>query len=78
MIEIDTTVFIHSASVQHGNVKVGAAGLWPCSVIRGDLGPARVSRFTNIQDNYVVHAGIVGDFVTVAHGTIIHGCTLGN
>lgn len=79
MIEIDTTAFIHPASVQHGNVNVGAySSLWPCSVIRGDLGPARVGRFTSIQDNCMVHAGIVGDFVTVAHGAVIHGCTIGN
>jgi len=79
MIEIDNTAFVHPAAVQHGNVDVGAySSLWPCSVIRGDLGPAKVGRFTSIQDNCMVHAGIVGDFVTVAHGAVIHGCTIGN
>jgi carbonic anhydrase/acetyltransferase-like protein (isoleucine patch superfamily) len=79
MIEIDDTAFVHPASVQHGNVSVGAySSLWPCSVIRGDFAPARVGRFTSIQDNSMVHAGIVGDCVTVAHGAVIHGCIIEN
>lgn len=76
-IEIDSTAFVHPASLQHGNVCVGAyTGLWPGSVIRGDFRPAHIGRFTSIQDNCMVHTGTVGDFVTVAHGAVIHGCTV--
>ena len=77
MINIDRTAFVHASSVQHGNVNVGAySSLWPSSVIRGDFAPAKVGKFTSIQDNCMVHTGTVGDFVTVAHGAVIHACTV--
>ena len=76
-IDISDTVFVHPASVQQGNVTVGDySSLWPCSVIRGDMGPAKVGKFTSIQDNCMVHAGQVGDFVTVAHGAVVHVSTI--
>jgi carbonic anhydrase/acetyltransferase-like protein (isoleucine patch superfamily) len=76
-IDIPATVFVHPESVQHGDVAVGDySSLWPCSVIRGDMGPASVGKFTSIQDNSMVHAGRVGDFVTVAHGAVVHVSTV--
>jgi carbonic anhydrase/acetyltransferase-like protein (isoleucine patch superfamily) len=76
-VDISDTAFVHPSSIQHGNVTIGDyAGLWPCSVIRGDMGPAKVGKFTSIQDNCMVHAGSVGDFVTVAHGAVVHVSTV--
>jgi carbonic anhydrase/acetyltransferase-like protein (isoleucine patch superfamily) len=79
VIKIDPATFVHPASVQHGNVSVGAySSLWPCSVIRGDFAPVSVGKFTSIQDGCMVHTGSVGDFVTVAHGAVIHACAVEN
>ena len=77
MIEIDPTTFIHPSSIQHGNVCVGEySSLWPGSVIRGDFAPVRVGKFTSVQDNCMVHTGTIGDYVTVAHGAVIHACAV--
>jgi carbonic anhydrase/acetyltransferase-like protein (isoleucine patch superfamily) len=40
-----------------------------------------IGRYSNVQDNSVVHVAddypcIIGDFVTVGHNAILHGCTV--
>lgn len=62
--------------------------IWNNTTIRGDMNYIRVGKFTNIQDNSVVHVdtsipdnpingpAIIGEYVTIGHGAIIHACTL--
>jgi len=57
--------------------------VWFGVVLRGDINSITIGEFTNIQDNSVVHVGhdvptIIGNHVTVGHGAIIHGCTIGS
>jgi len=57
--------------------------VWFSAVIRGDTDTLSIGARTNIQDNSVIHtdAGIpveIGLGVTIGHGCIIHGCTIGN
>lgn len=57
--------------------------VWFGAVIRGDSGPIRIGKNSNIQDNCVLHCDAggklqVGSGVTVGHGAIIHGCTIEN
>lgn len=58
------------------------ASLWYGAVLRGDEGSIQIGRGSNVQDNAVVHADpgyptVVGADVTVGHGAILHGCTVG-
>jgi carbonic anhydrase/acetyltransferase-like protein (isoleucine patch superfamily) len=52
------------------------------AVLRGDVHPIRIGHYPNVQDNCVLHGmkelyGVyVGDYVTVGHGAILHGCTI--
>ena len=65
-----------------GDVAFGeASSVWYNAVIRGDDNPIRIGSNVNIQDNCTIHAGhcdpvSIGDFVTIGHGAIIHGCTI--
>lgn len=65
-----------------GDVEVGpGASIWFGAVLRGDVGPIRIGRRTNLQDGVIVHldAGlpaILGDDVTVGHGAIVHGAVI--
>ncbi len=57
--------------------------VWFGVVIRGDTDPIRIGRGTNIQDGSVLHADIgqpltVGEYVTVGHKAMLHGCTIGD
>ena len=53
------------------------------AVLRGDRAAISIGEGTNIQDNCVVHVEYdlpvtVGKNVTVGHGAILHGCTIGD
>ena len=53
--------------------------IWYNAVLRGDSGTIRVGRGTNIQDNCVVHEETtIGEYCTVGHGAIVHGCKIGS
>lgn len=55
------------------------ANIWYGAVLRGDHGTITVGKGTNIQDNAVIHEETtIGDFCTVGHGAIVHGCTVGD
>lgn len=63
-------------------LKKDASIWWNCT-LRGDTDQIVVGEGSNIQDGSVVHTnrGIVvniGDHVTVGHGVILHGCTIGD
>ena len=66
-----------------GNVRIGAgSSVFFGSVLRGDREPITIGDDTNIQDNCVLHEEFghpvsVGSRVTVGHGAILHGCTIG-
>jgi len=81
--QIARTAFIAETAVLIGNVVAeDEASIWYGAVLRGDKGKITVARKANVQDNAVVHSGpgedvYIGEGVTVGHGAIIHGCTIG-
>jgi carbonic anhydrase/acetyltransferase-like protein (isoleucine patch superfamily) len=83
-MKIDPSAFVHPSAILHGNLEVGKdSSIWANAVIRADFNYIAVGRYTNIQDHSTLHASpshptVVGDFVTVAHGAILHACTIGN
>lgn len=81
---INENVFVASGAVIIGDVSIGPnSSIWFNTVVRGDVHHIRIGKYTNIQDNSTIHVmndhpTIIGDYVTVGHGAIIHGCTVGN
>ncbi|ARP50735.1 MULTISPECIES: gamma carbonic anhydrase family protein [Caproicibacterium] len=71
-------------AVVTGNVTFGKdCSVWYNTVIRGDTAPISVGEGTNIQDCCVLHVDegrplYLGNGVTVGHGAILHGCTVGD
>jgi len=67
-----------------GEVEIGDnASIWFTCVLRGDIEPIRVGASSNIQDGSIVHTMIgspvvIGDWVTVGHRAVIHGCKIGD
>lgn len=63
-----------------GDVVLGEnASIWYGAVLRGDSGTITVGCGTNIQDNCILHEKTtLGEFCTVGHGAILHGCTIGD
>ena len=62
---IHPTAFISEAAYIVGDVEIGeGSSIWPGTVIRGDTGKITIGKFTNIQDNSVLHGDddvIIGD-----------------
>jgi len=67
-----------------GDVELGEdVGIWFGVVIRGDTSRIQIGRGSNIQDGSVLHADFgkpltVGEYVTVGHKAVLHGCTIGD
>jgi carbonic anhydrase/acetyltransferase-like protein (isoleucine patch superfamily) len=76
-------VFIAKTATVIGDVTIGAhSSVWYGAVLRGDINRIVVGHHANIQDNAVLHIAddfpcIVGSWVTVGHGAIVHACTVG-
>jgi len=67
-----------------GNVVIGKdVGVWFGAVIRADKDRIVIGDRSNVQDNCVVHTTtgfpvVIGADVSVGHGAILHGCTIGS
>lgn len=79
----DTAWVAPSADVL-GDVTIGEeSSVWFHATIRAERSSIHIGKGSNIQDNCVVHVDEgypvhVGDYVTVGHGAILHGCTIGD
>ncbi len=83
--QIDNSCFIAPGAVIIGDVEIGPeSSIWFGTVLRADINYIKIGRLTNLQDNMVVHVNhndfptVVGNYVTVGHGAILHGCTVEN
>lgn len=80
---IGRNCFLAETSTLIGQVTLGDnCSIWYNAVLRGDVHFIKIGNNTNIQDNATVHATYkkspttIGNNVTVAHGAIVHGCTI--
>ena len=83
--QLGRNVYISENAMVIGEVTLGdKVNIWFGAVIRGDMHYIKIGNRTNIQDNSVVHVTTavspttIGANVTVGHGAIIHGCTIGD
>lgn len=80
--QFDASVYVHPTAVQTGRVTAGKhSSFWPASAVRGDFDAITIGSHTSVQDCAVLHAAPgrpvrVGDYVTVGHGAVLHGCTV--
>lgn len=77
-------VFIAPTAVIIGDVVIDdGASIWFGAVVRGDDGHIEIGKRTNVQDNAVLHTTpehptVLGDEVTIGHGALLEGCTIGS
>jgi gamma-carbonic anhydrase len=80
--QIGVGVFLADNARVIGDTEIGEqSSIWYGSVLRGDINRVVIGHHTNIQDNSVCHvadqyACVVGNYVTVGHRAILHGCTV--
>ena len=84
-------VYVHASAQIIGNVKIGNdSSIWCNTALRGDVNHIVIGQGSNIQDLTMGHVShktpdkpngsplVVGNYVTVGHSVILHGCTIGN
>ena len=81
---ISPAAFVAPTASVIGDVKIGDdVSVWYGAVIRGDESPIIIGEGSNVQDNAVLHCDlestmVIGKNVTIGHGAIIHGATIGD
>jgi len=81
---IAASAYIAPSADVIGEVEIGEhSSVWFQCVLRGDIEPIRVGANSNLQDGTMVHTMkgspvVVGDWVTVGHRAVLHGCTIEN
>ena len=75
--------FIADNATIVGDVQMGDnCSVWFNAVIRGDVNYIKIGNNSNIQDGVVIHgtylkAGTdIGNYVSIGHNALVHGCTL--
>ncbi len=82
--DISPDAFVAPTADIIGKVSIAAdASVWFGAVIRGDEAPISIGEGSNVQDNAVLHCDehspmVIGKNVTLGHGAIIHGATIGD
>lgn len=82
--KIHESCFIADSADIIGKVNIEEkCSIWFGAVLRGDCNSIHIGKGTNIQDNCTVHVGLnvsveVGEYVTVGHNAIVHGCKIGD
>lgn len=84
-------IYLHPSAQVIGDAQLGEhASVWCNAVIRADVNQISIGAGTNIQDFAMCHVShktdrkpngsplVIGDYVTIAHAVILHGCQIGD
>ena len=79
--KIASDCFMADNATIAGDVEIAEqCSIWFNAVLRGDVGPIRIGKRSNIQDGVIIHATyqksetIIGEEVSVGHAAVLHGC----
>ncbi|HBK89618.1 MAG: gamma carbonic anhydrase family protein [Cyclobacteriaceae bacterium] len=80
---VGSNCFLADNAVVVGEVIMGdSCTVWFNAVVRGDVHSITIGSQTNIQDGAIIHCTyqkactVIGNNVSIAHGAIVHGCTI--
>jgi carbonic anhydrase/acetyltransferase-like protein (isoleucine patch superfamily) len=82
--QVDAAAWIAPTATLVGSVTVAAgASIWYGAVLRADNEPITIGARTNVQDNCAFHVDVdrpvsLGEGVSVGHGAVVHGATIGD
>ena len=82
--QIHPSVFVAQGVIIVGDVTLAQdCSVWFNAVLRGDTEPITIGPGSNVQDGVIMHVDPgyslkIGAGVTVGHGAIVHGATIGD
>lgn len=77
------TFVAESADVIGNVILKEGSNIWFGAVLRGDINLIEIGKLTNVQDNATLHNDVnnpltIGDYTTIGHNAVVHGCTIGD
>lgn len=81
---VDATAFVAPNATLIGAVTLAEnSSVFYGSVLRGDTDLIAIGAGSNVQDNVSMHTDrglqlVVGSGVSIGHGAVVHGCTIGD
>lgn len=80
--DIHPSAYVFPNTFLAGTISIGPeSSIWPMSVLRADTVPIQIGACSNVQDGCIIHGDpgfpvIIGDWVSLGHGAIVHGAVL--
>ncbi|AGN02770.1 hypothetical protein L593_14155 [Salinarchaeum sp. Harcht-Bsk1] len=75
---IDEDAHVSRQATLVGDVSIAAgASVWPCAVLRGDVGPVEIGESAHVGDGAVLHASSAADEAMIGHGAVLNDATVG-
>jgi carbonic anhydrase/acetyltransferase-like protein (isoleucine patch superfamily) len=81
---IDPSAYVAQSANVIGKVTLEAnVSIWDAVTMRGDNERITIGANSNVQENCVLHTDMgcpldIGQFVTIGHQAMLHGCTIGD
>jgi carbonic anhydrase/acetyltransferase-like protein (isoleucine patch superfamily) len=82
---VGENVYIADSADIIGEVELADdSSVWFNVVLRGDVEKITIGRCSNVQDGTVIHTTldkyptVIGDYVTIGHNAMLHGCRIGD
>ncbi|HZW55534.1 MAG TPA: gamma carbonic anhydrase family protein [Nitrososphaerales archaeon] len=82
--KIASNCFVAETATLAGDVTLEeGSSVWFSAVIRAEAAPIKVGSRSNVQDNCTIHTDVgypveIGEGVSIGHGAIVHGATVGS
>jgi carbonic anhydrase/acetyltransferase-like protein (isoleucine patch superfamily) len=89
--ELGEGVYLHDTAQVIGDVRIGRdSSVWCNTVLRGDVNRITIGVCSNVQDFAMGHVSHknpakpdgsplkIGNYVTIGHSVILHGCEIGD
>jgi carbonic anhydrase/acetyltransferase-like protein (isoleucine patch superfamily) len=82
--QVDAEAWVAPTATIVGSVTIEAgASIWYGAVLRADNEPITIGARSNVQDNCAFHVDVdrpvsLGEGVSVGHGAVVHGATIGD
>ena len=76
------SIIVFKGAVLDGKVNIDIkSSVWFNAVLRGDIEPLKIGKYSNVQDNCVLHSSKgypleIGNYVSVGHAAVLHGCKI--
>jgi carbonic anhydrase/acetyltransferase-like protein (isoleucine patch superfamily) len=83
-LEAEGLYYVAPSADVIGSVRLGhEASIWFNAVLRGDNDWIHIGAGSNVQDGSIIHVDpgvpvVVGNHVTIGHGVLLHGCSIGD